>query len=68
MLTKTFAKNKFRVMAIKYLRAYNFIIQIYPLKNSNLFKLYLYISGLVKKLPKFDNGGKLNLDDLLSLD
>ena len=61
-------QEEFRVMAIKYLRAYNFIIQIYPLKNSNLFKLYLYLSGLVKKLPKFDNGGKLNLDDLLSLD
>lgn len=61
-------QEEFRVMAIKYLRAYNFIIQIYPLKNSNLFKLYLYLSGLVKKLPKFDNGGKLHLDDLLSLD
>lgn len=46
-------QEEFRVMAIKYLRAYNFIIQIYPLKNSNLFKLYLYLSGLVKNFLNF---------------
>lgn len=61
-------QEEFKVLAIKYTRIYNFLIQIYPLKNVNLYKLQIYLTGLIKKLPKDDKAGKVNLDNLLSLD
>jgi type I restriction enzyme R subunit len=61
-------QEEFKVLAVKYTRVYNFLIQIYPLKNLNLYKLQIYLTGFVKKLPKDDRSGKINLDNLLSLD
>lgn len=61
-------QEEFKVLAIKYIRIYNFLIQIYPLKNVNLYKLQIYLMGLIKKLPKDNITGKLNLDNILSLD
>lgn len=61
-------QEEFKVLAVKYIRIYNFLIQIYPLKNVNLYKLQIYLIGLVKKMPKDDGGGKVNLDTVLSLD
>jgi type I restriction enzyme R subunit len=61
-------KEEFRVLAVKYVRIYNFLIQIYPLKNINLYKLYVYLTALLKKLPKNNNSKKIDLDNILSLD
>jgi len=61
-------KEEFKTLAVKYTRAYNFLIQIYPLKNVNLYKLQIYLIGLIKKLPVDPISSKLELDKILSLD
>lgn len=59
---------EFKVLAVKYVRIYNFLIQIYPLKNVGLYKLHVYLSGLLKKIPKDEDTGKVELDHLLTID
>ena len=60
-------KDEFKTYVIKFLRAYNFLIQIYPIKKTSLYMLYIYLGGLIKKFPK-DTYTKVELDELLSLD
>jgi len=67
-LLKEEQQEEFKVLAVKYIRIYNFLIQIYPLKNVNLYKLQIYLAGLIKKLPKDGNMKKVDLDNILSLD
>ena len=59
--------DEFKKKCKKYIVFYNFLIQIYPIKNLKLLKLQVYLIGLLLKMPK---KGKLrvDLDDVLSLD
>ena len=59
--------EEFKKKAQKYITFYNFLLQIYPLKNLNLLRLQIYLVALLKKLPK-KGKERVNLDDLLSLD
>ncbi len=59
--------DEFKKKAQKYITFYNFLLQIYPLKNLNLLRLQVYLVALLKKLPK-KGKEKVNLDDVLSLD
>lgn len=59
--------DEFKKKAQKYITFYNFLLQIYPLKNLNLLRLQVYLVALLKKLPK-KGKERVNLDDLLSLD
>ncbi|WP_291944064.1 DEAD/DEAH box helicase family protein [Cetobacterium sp.] len=60
---KELFKSKVRV----YISLYKFLLNMYPIKNLDLLKLYIYLIALLKKLPTnklFD----LDLEGLLSLD
>lgn len=59
--------DEFKKKAQKYITFYNFLLQIYPLKNLNLLKLQIYLVAFLKKLPK-KGKERVNLDDILSLD
>lgn len=59
--------DEFKKKAQKYINFYNFLLQIYPLKNLNLLRLQVYLVALLKKLPK-KGKERVNLDDILSLD
>lgn len=59
--------EEFKKKSQKYITFYNFLLQIYPLKNLNLLKLQIYLVALLKKLPK-KSKERVDLDDLLSLD
>ena len=59
--------DEFKKKAQKYITFYNFLLQIYPLKNLNLLRLQVYLVALLKKLPK-KSKERVNLDDILSLD
>ncbi|KGO15176.1 restriction endonuclease subunit R [Clostridium botulinum] len=59
--------DEFKKKAQKYITFYNFLLQIYPLKNLNLLRLQVYLVALLKKLPK-KGKERVNLDDVLSLD
>lgn len=59
--------EEFKKKAQKFITFYNFLLQIYPLKNLNLLRLQIYLVALLKKLPKKGNH-RIDLDDLLRLD
>ncbi|MDU2121560.1 MAG: DEAD/DEAH box helicase family protein [Clostridium celatum] len=59
--------DEFKKKAQKYITFYNFLLQIYPLKNLNLLKLQIYLVALLKKLPK-KGKIRIDIDDVLSLD
>lgn len=59
--------DEFKKKAQKYITFYNFLLQIYPLKNLNLLKLQIYLVALLKKLNK-KGKERINLDGILSLD
>ncbi|MCD4667756.1 MAG: DEAD/DEAH box helicase family protein, partial [Sulfurimonas sp.] len=60
-------KDEFKTYVIKFFRAYNFLIQIYPIKKVSLYMMSLYLSGMLKKFPK-DTCTRVELDALLNLD
>lgn len=60
-------EDEFKTYVIKFFRAYNFLIQIYPIKKTSLYEMYIYLGGLIKKFPK-DKISKVELNNLLSLD
>jgi type I restriction enzyme R subunit len=60
-------QDEFKTYVIKFFRAYNFLIQIYPIKKTVLYEMYIYLGGLIKKFPK-DKISRVELDNLLSLD
>jgi type I restriction enzyme, R subunit len=45
-------KQDFSSQATKYIRLYSFILQITPFEDVELHKLYVYLTYLLKKLPK----------------
>lgn len=59
--------DEFKKKSQKYITFYNFLLQIYPLKNLNLLRLQVYLVALLKKLPR-KGKERVNLDDILSLD
>lgn len=61
-------REDFKKTSIKYIRYYNFLLQIYEILNPNLYKLQVYLSGLLKKLPKDKVDDKICLDSLIELD
>lgn len=60
-------EDEFKKKAAKYITFYNFLLQIYPLRNLNLLRLQIYLAALLKKLPK-KSKDRIDLDKLLSLD
>lgn len=59
--------DEFKKKCQKYITFYNFLIQIYPIKNLNLLRLQVYLVALLRKLPKKDKE-RIDIDDILSLD
>lgn len=59
--------DEFKKKAQKYVTFYNFLLQIYPLRNLNLLRLQVYLVALLKKLPK-KGKERVDLDEMLSLD
>jgi len=61
-------KENFKSNATKYTRLYSFILQITYFTDTNLHKLHLYLSFLLKKLPKKETEKNLNLTDEVALE
>ena len=59
--------DEFKKKSRKFVSMYNFLIQVYPMKNLNFLRLRTYLSALIKKLPK-KHSERLDLDDMLTLD
>lgn len=60
-------KEKFRGVAREYINLYKFLLNITTLPNVEFLKLYLFIVGVYKRLPK-DPSYSLDLDAILALD
>ncbi|MDD4804889.1 MAG: type I restriction endonuclease [Candidatus Pacebacteria bacterium] len=60
-------QENFASKAVKFTRLYSFVIKITPLEDIYLHKMYVYLTYLIKKLPKGTCSG-VNLDDDVSLD
>lgn len=59
--------DEFKKKCQKYITFYNFLIQIYPIKNLNLLRLQVYLVVLLRKLPK-KHKERIDIDDMLSID
>ena len=59
--------DEFKKKCQKYITFYNFLIQIYPIKNANLLRLHIYLVSLLKKLPR-KHKDRIDLDEMLALD
>ena len=57
----------FNSQAVKFVRVYSFLLQITPFEDVELHKLYLYITYLLRKLPK-DKSSAVNLTDEIALE
>ncbi|MGL4329903.1 MAG: type I restriction endonuclease subunit R, partial [Clostridium sp.] len=51
-LEKESEKEEFKSTATKYIRLYAFILQVGPFSDVELHKLYIYLTFLLKKLPR----------------
>ncbi len=60
-------KQDFSKQGIKYVRLYSFILQITPFEDVELHKLYVYLTYLLKKLPK-EKGSTVRLADEIALE
>lgn len=60
-------KQDFNSQAVKYVRLYSFILQITPFEDVELHKLYVYLTYLLKKLPK-GKGFTVHLADEIALE
>ncbi|MEG0671716.1 type I restriction endonuclease [Clostridium sp.] len=60
-------KDEFKGTAAKYIRLYAFILQIGPFADVALHKAYIYLTFLLKKLPKGKND-KFTLSDEVALE
>ncbi|TZE82096.1 type I restriction endonuclease subunit R [Calorimonas adulescens] len=60
-------KQDFSSQAMKYIRLYSFILQITPFEDVELHKLYVYLTYLLKKLPK-EKGSTVHLADEIALE
>ncbi len=60
-------KDQFKSSASKFIRTYSFVLQIGPFTDIDLHKLYVYLSYLLRKLPKKPNE-RLYLADEVALE
>ncbi|MFS8541539.1 MAG: hypothetical protein LOD89_05560, partial [Tissierellales bacterium] len=60
-------KQDFSSQATKFIRLYSFILQITPFEDVELHKLYVYLTYLLKKLPK-EKGSTIHLADEVALE
>lgn len=60
-------KDEFKSTAAKYIRLYSFILQVGPFADVELHKLYIYLTFLLKKLPR-SNRDKFTLSDEVALE
>lgn len=60
-------KQDFSSQAMKYVRLYSFILQITPFEDVELHKLYVYLTYLLKKLPR-EKGSTVHLADEIALE
>lgn len=60
-------KEDFNSQAVKFTRLYSFLLQITPFEDVELFKLYLYLTYLLKKLPK-GKTSRIDLTDKVALE
>ena len=60
-------KQDFSSQAAKFIRLYSFILQITPFEDVELHKLYVYLTYLLKKLPK-GKGSTIHLADEVALE
>ncbi|SDZ00342.1 type I restriction enzyme, R subunit [Proteiniborus ethanoligenes] len=60
-------KEDFSSQATKFIRLYSFILQITPFEDVELHKLYVYLTYLLKKLPK-EKGSTIHLADEIALE
>ncbi|MDI6600951.1 MAG: type I restriction endonuclease [Thermoanaerobacteraceae bacterium] len=60
-------KEDFNSQAVKFTRLYSFLLQITPFEDVELFKLYLYLTYLLKKLPK-GKASRIDLTDKVALE
>ena len=60
-------KQDFNSQAVKFVRLYSFILQITPFEDIELHKLYVYLTYLLKKLPK-EKGSTIHLADEIALE
>jgi type I restriction enzyme R subunit len=58
---------EFNSKSTKFIRLYAFILQITPLQDTNLHRLYIYLSYLLRKLPK-GKSSSVNLTDDVALE
>lgn len=61
------AREDFSSQAVKFARLYSFLLQITPFEDVELFKLYLYLTYLLKKLPK-GKATRIDLTDKVALE
>lgn len=60
-------KEDFNSQAAKFTRLYSFLLKITPFEDVELFKLYLYLIYLLKKLPK-GKTSRIDLTDKVALE
>jgi len=60
-------KQDFSSQATKFIRLYSFILQITPFEDIELHKLYVYLTYLLRKLPK-EKGSTIHLADEIALE
>lgn len=61
-------RQDFSSLVVKFVRLYSFILQITPFEDVGLHKLHLYLSFLLRKLPKGKSGGSIDLADDIALE
>lgn len=57
-------QDQFKSSTSKFIRTYSFVLQIGPFTDVNLHKLYVYLSYLLRKLPKKPNEHIYLADDV----
>lgn len=62
-----YRREGFKKLATQFTRLYSFLLQITPFEDADLFKLYLYLAYLLKKLPKGGNS-PIDLTDKVALE
>ena len=57
-------QDQFKSLTTKFIRTYSFVLQIGPFTDVDLHKLYVYLSYLLRKLPKKPNERLYLADDV----
>ncbi len=60
-------QEDFKSKAIRFSRLYNFVVLVASIEDIKLHKLYVYLTYLVKKLPRKKEGENIKLEDKVEL-